>query len=214
MTPHCRDHFIADYEGSDIGALSFLDEVLYQEVGVQLPERRDDRLGRFPGLREHDSQPLSPFEELHHDGRASYHFEDTGNILGAVGEAGRWQTNAGAGQDLKGAELVSRSTDAVRAVGGVDIGHLELPDDCRPVEGVGGTDAGDNRMGTDFLSPEHDLRSSGGDVHVATQIVDYRHFMASICGGLFQSSGRVQAGTSREDRYFHVASIFVGRRPM
>jgi hypothetical protein len=63
---HGGDHPAADHERPDVGTLGLLDELLDQDVGIELAEGGDHRLGRLLGLGQHHPQSLGALEQLHH----------------------------------------------------------------------------------------------------------------------------------------------------
>jgi hypothetical protein len=64
LAQHRRHHAPANDEATDVGALGLLDEFLHEEIGVQVAERLDDRLGRLVGFAQHDAATLRALREL------------------------------------------------------------------------------------------------------------------------------------------------------
>src|SRR5690606_41161721 len=83
-TLHRGHHLPADYEGTDVGSSCFLDVLLHQEVGVQLAEGPNHRLGGLACFRQDDSESLSALEQLHDDRRPSDDVEEAAHVLSAV----------------------------------------------------------------------------------------------------------------------------------
>ena len=71
LAPHRRDDLAVDHERADVGAPGLRDELLHEDVGVELPEGRDDGLRGLLGLGEHDADALRALDELDDERRAA-----------------------------------------------------------------------------------------------------------------------------------------------
>jgi hypothetical protein len=201
---HGGHHPVADHEGADVAAAGLLDELLDQDVGVELPEGADHRLGGLLGLGQHDAHALGALEQLDHQRCAADQRDQPVDVLGGVREGGDGQPHALGGEQLQGAQLVARAGDALRLVGRVDAHHLELTDHRGAVEGVGRADAGDDRVdAAQLLAAVVDRRAVRGDVDHAAQVVDHADLVAALLGGLTQPARGVQLGVPGQDDQVH-----------
>ena len=80
----------------DVGATRLLDVFLDQDVGVELAEGRDHRVGRFPRLGQDHAKALGALEQLDHDRGTTHDLEQAVDVLGGMGEAGRGEADTGA----------------------------------------------------------------------------------------------------------------------
>jgi len=200
-----RSHDLAPhYQCPEVGATGFADVLLDQEVGVQLTEGTDHRLGGLSCLGQHHSHTLGALEQLDHDRRTADHVQDPGDVLAVVGKAGGRKTDTGTGEDLHRAKLVPGSADPVGTADGEYVCHFELTDDGSPIEGIGGSDSRNDCMRLHLFTAKQDFGPSSSDVYVAAEIIDHGDLVSSI---------QRKAGASGEDGDLHVWPNLPGRPP-
>ena len=98
---HGADHAVAYDEGSDVGSVRLLDELLHQYVDLGPSEGLEGALCRGHGLAKYDPQALGPLHQLDDDGRAADHADQLLRPPRGVGEAGDGQADPQAGHDLQ-----------------------------------------------------------------------------------------------------------------
>ena len=68
---HRGNNAATDHKGADVRATSLFDELLHHDVHVSTAERFDHGLCRTVGIGENHTDPLRPFEQLHHHRRTT-----------------------------------------------------------------------------------------------------------------------------------------------
>ncbi len=195
---HGCHYLVADDEAADIGAAGLTDEFLGQDVGLEPHEGLDDALRRLLSLRQDHADALGTLQEFDDQGGSAQHFDQVLDVVRGVGETGHRQTDALAGQELQGAQLVAGAGDGDGFVEGIGVQHLELAQHGGAIEGHRGADAGDDGViAAQFLALVVNAGAVRGDVHIAAQHVDDAGLVATLGSSLHQSSGRVEPWIAR-----------------
>ena len=168
LAQHRGHHPVADHKTANVLAFGLLDELLYQDVGVELAERLYDAFGGLVGLAQHHALALGPFQEFDNHRRAIEKFENVTCLAGPVGKDSDRQTYALAREELQAAQLVAGPGDRHRFVERIDAHDLELAQNGGSEECDRCSYSGNNRfVAFDLVALIEDRRAVGRDVYVA-----------------------------------------------
>ena len=176
-----RHHLIADHQAADIAPFRFGNVFLHQNMSVQSAKGVDHALRRLAGLRQHHADPLGALHQLHHQRRAAHHGDQIAGVIRGVSDAGQWQIDALARQQLQRAQLIASAGNSDRFVQRIASQELKLAQGRGAIVGDRRANARDHRIKLRQLTPfVVDRRGHRADVHITGKRIEDLDLMTAL----------------------------------